>query len=349
VAGYDLLTGWGSPTCQLLDQLSSATPLTADTILNEGVVQIITGKDDLGTSSAGTACVTFTSQPNNCIPIGTVGQNGAAFLKTPGNTSYEAGDLEPYPFVLPASLGNITPSTIAAGMGGIESITLGLEQDLGCLSNIPTTCDNWDIGALSVRLFNPKAVGEVCQFDAVDTISKLFNTNDPGVARLSGSNGTSGSGPSVTLTATGCAPTGSPTPASPAQAQFIISTASDPIRGDSSAQLEVFGTAADGSADQSVPAFLQSSLPTGGQEGDVFNIFLDVPAGAPPPSTWQMILTLNSHNSFIETDDHWDVGAVNVMTWAANGLPQCVMQTTGSGAIHQLNGSSTPFIATMCH
>jgi hypothetical protein len=138
-------------------------------------------------------------------------------------------------------------------------------------------------------------------------------------------------------------------PAQPAQAQFIISTASDAIRGDSTAQLQVFGTAADGSADQSQPPFLQASLPTGGQEGDIFNITLPLPSSAPPPGTWQLILTLDSHNGFIETDDHWDVGAVNVMTWQANQPPQCVIQTTGSGAIHQLSGSSAPFKANLCH
>lgn len=353
VAGYDLVTGWGTPTCQLINQLSSTTPLSPQTDLTEAQIQITTGKDDLRQNSAATAEVFFIGQP---APV-------FLQLKTDGQGSWDAGTIHTFTIPVPAGL-TITPQLVTAGTAGISQITLNLIEDPG---NSGIDEDNWDVGALNVRLFAPSApVGEICQLDLVDTFGHLGNTNDPGVVRLTASVSNSGSGPVINipitgttigagvtppLTAgqsTGCTATGSPAPAQPAQAQFIISTGSDTIRGDSSAQVRVFGTNAQGGPDESVPPFLQSNLSSGGQSGDVFDVILPVPAGAPPPSTWQVVLTLSSHNSFIETDDHWDVGGINVMTWGANQPEQCVLLATGDPAVNQLNGSVT-LPANDCH
>jgi hypothetical protein len=353
VAGYDLVTGWGTPTCQLINQLSSTTPLSPQTLLTQAQIQITTGKDDLRQNSAATAEVFF------------IGQAAPVFvqLKTDGQASWDAGTIHTFTIDVPAGL-TITQELVALGAAGISQITLNLIEDPG---NSGTGQDNWDVGALNVRLFAPNApVGEVCQLDLVDPFPKLGNTSDPGVVRLSAAVGDSGSGSVVNIpiagttigagatapltagSSTGCTGTGSPVPAQPAQAQFIISTGSDSIRGDSSVQFQVFGTNAQGGPDKSVLPFLQSSLLSGGQSGDVFDMILPVPAGAPPPSTWQVVLTLTSNNSFIETDDHWDVGGVNVMTWGANKPEQCVLLATGDPAVSQLDGSVT-LPANNCH
>jgi hypothetical protein len=353
VAGYDLVTGWGTPTCGLLGQLTSNTPLTAQTKLTQVALQITTGKDDLRQNSAATADLFFVGQS---APV-------VVQLKSDGEGAWDAGTIHAFTVNVPSAL-TITPDLVAAGLAGVSNVTLNLIEDPG---NSSTGEDNWDVGALNVRLFAPSnPVGEICQLDLVETSATLGNTNDPGVVRLTASVSSSGSGPIISiplsgtsiganptppLTAgqsTGCVATGSPSPAQPAQAQFIISTGSDTIRGDSSAQVQVFGSTAQGTADTSVPAFLQSNLSSGGQSGDVFNVKLPVPANAPPPSKWQVVLTLTTHNSFIETDDHWDVGGVNVMTWNANQPEQCVLLATGDPAISQLGGSKT-LPANNCH
>jgi hypothetical protein len=333
VPGYDLVTGWGTPTCGLLTQVSTNNPLTPQTILTNGVLQITTGKDDLRTDSAATAKIFFQGLPNNPVFID---------LKDANAGSFDGGTMRAFQFVVPAGL-NLTPAIVSAGLGGITDVRLNLIENL---SNGSGAEDNWDIGAVNVRLFAPTISAEMCQLDLVETSSALANTNDPGVVRLSATPSASGVGPTADLPlsgqSTGCVSTGSPTPASPAQAQFIISTGDDSIRGDSTATVQVFGS------NKSAPPFLQANLPTGGQNGDVFNIKLAVPANAPPINQWQVVLTLTSHNSFIETDDHWHVDGVNVMEWGANQPENCVLRATGE-PLADLSNSSITLPATQCN
>ncbi len=56
--GYDLVTGWGSPTCQLVSQLATVTPLSLNTPLAEIRFIIVTGNDDAGGGQNGSTQTT---------------------------------------------------------------------------------------------------------------------------------------------------------------------------------------------------------------------------------------------------------------------------------------------------
>jgi hypothetical protein len=342
VPGYDLTTGWGTPTCALIQQLASSSPLTPATILTEGELEIVTGKDDLRSDSLAQVDVLFQGQTT---PV-------TFLLKELGET-WNSGTIHTFTFNLPPDL-NLTPDEVTAGTGGVSKLTLRLlESPL----NGSTNEDNWDVGALSLRLFSlATPVGEMCQLDMAETFPKLGNTSDPGVVRLSATVSDSGSGPTIDFPIagpvlasdatpplaglpTGCAATGSGVPPSPALAEFIIATGSDTIRSDSTATLSVFG------ADTTAAPFLEAGIPAGGQSGDVFQTVLAVPADAPPPGQWQLVLTLNSHGLFT---DHWDVGGATILTWPAGGPEQCVLTITGDPAISQLTGASAPLPANHC-
>jgi hypothetical protein len=335
--GYDMATGWGSPKCGLLTQLSSSTPLTPVTPLTEAWLQIITGKDDLRSDSAAQAQVFFKGL---ATPV-------TINLKDANQGKFDAGQAFEVFFPVPAGL-NLTQQSVAAGQGGIDSVTLQLIESP---TNNPSGQDNWDIGAINVRLFSPTVSGEMCQIDAVELFGQLGNTNDPGVVRLTGPNPNgSGAGPSASIPlsgmSSGCAPTGSPLPAAPAQVQLIVSTGSDTIRSDSDANVQIFGP------NSSTPFINLDMNPghTGNhQPGDIRNAILPLPAGAPPPNQWTVKVHLVSHNNLFESDDHWDVGTVNVMTWQPNGPEVCVVNKTGDPAIPQLDGTATIPFDPNCH
>jgi subtilase family serine protease len=63
VTGYDLATGWGSPTCGLVDQLSCTT---------------CKGKKASPGTLPSTSCVSFQSDPKNCGSCGTVCSKGSS-------------------------------------------------------------------------------------------------------------------------------------------------------------------------------------------------------------------------------------------------------------------------------
>lgn len=338
--GYDLATGWGTPACGLLTQLSSSTPLTPVTPLTEAWLQIITGKDGLRSDSAATAQVFFQGLPNNPVTID---------LKDANQGQFDSGQAFEVFFPVPAGL-NLTQQNVAAGEGGIESVTLSLIESP---TNNPSDEDNWDIGAINVRLFSPSVSGEMCQIDAVESFGKLGDTNDPGVVRLTGPNPNgSGAGPSASIPlsgmATGCAPTGSPLPAAPAEVQLIVSTGGDTIRSDSDANVQIFGP-------NSNTPFINFDMNPGHTSahtpGDIVNAILPLPANAPPPSQWTVAVNLITHNNILEGegDDHWDVGTVNVMTWQPNGPEVCVVNKTGDPAINQLDGRATLPFDPNCH
>jgi hypothetical protein len=327
VSGYDLQTGWGTPTCGLIGQVSTDTPLAPQTLLTEVQIDITTGKDDLRGDSAASALVFFKGQ---AAPV-------LLELKPANTANWDPGEMRSFVVPVPAGL-NITPALVSAGSAGISQITFNLTENP---SNNSSNEDNWDIGALHVRLFAPTVDGEMCQFDEADTVLHLNDTTDPGIVRLSAQSDQSGSGPIVTLTPTGCAASGSPVPAQPDQVQFIISTGNDTIRDSSDANVQVFWP----SSPNPVAQIDLNPQHSGNNSGDVVSVFAPLPPNAPPIAQWQIKVNLITHNSSIfDQDDHWDVGALNVMTWSANQPERCVALFTGDPAKPQLGG--TPWTVT---
>jgi Pro-kumamolisin, activation domain len=183
VPGYDLCTGWGTPTCQLLNQLSTIAPLTPNEPLTEIEITIGTGGDDLGNSGksdSATAVVTLT--------------NGSSFtvqLSHETDPTWGNGSVHTLDFLIPASVTLPTPSSGVASM----SITLGQPP-------CTTFCDNWDISSVCVTLFNPGSA-KLCQISQGPTTR--LQDGSMGVARLSKRAGSGGSGPTATIPVTpGC-------------------------------------------------------------------------------------------------------------------------------------------------
>src|ERR1700693_229015 len=75
VAGYDLSTGWGTPTCGLIDQLSNSMPLTKDTTFSSLELTISTGKDNLEPWSEATAVISLAN--GSTLPQVTLKQQDA--------------------------------------------------------------------------------------------------------------------------------------------------------------------------------------------------------------------------------------------------------------------------------
>lgn len=288
----------------------------------EGLLQIITGLDDLRSDSAATAFVFFAGLPNNPVSID---------LKDANQGEFDAGQAFEVTFDIPSSL-SFYAGDLWGGLVGVSSVTITITEN----PSYPLeSADNWDIGAVSVRLNGPQFSDEICQIDEIETFSQLGGTNDPGVVRLTGSAPSA----SIPLTgmSTGCASTGSPLPESPAQVQFIVSTGNDTICPDSDANVQIFGL------NSSTP-FVEYDMNPGHngnhQPGDVANGIMAPPPDAPPVTQWTVVVNLWSHNNILEgeTDDHWDVGTINVMRWSASGPAVCVVHKTGDPAIPQLDG-----------
>jgi hypothetical protein len=178
VAGYDLTTGWGTPSCQLLNQLAIPTPLTPNLPLDLIRFVIKTGGDNLGGGlhgSSATADVLL--------------QDGSSFTVTLRNSSEATWDnwsTHQLDFPVPAGLD--PPLTQFKGIAGVR---IDLVQ-----SNPDWSADNWDIANLGVSLFNPGSP-QVCQLNLDGTAS--LQDGSTGLVRLSKSCCSSGVGPSQTF------------------------------------------------------------------------------------------------------------------------------------------------------
>ena len=198
VTGYDLTTGWGSPTCGLIQQLSTVTPLTPNQPLDLIRFVFSTGHDNL--------------RGNVCCGCGGTGltadvllQDGTSFplprpLKPTGTDESwgEYTTTSPIDFKIPSGF-TLTQSK------GIKGITLTIHEQYS------TGCgpDNWDLTALNVWIFNPPFNNStaVCQFALTGT-STLQDTW-PGLTRFSENPGTSGVGQTATYlvsSGSGCPP-----------------------------------------------------------------------------------------------------------------------------------------------
>jgi hypothetical protein len=178
VAGYDLVTGLGSPKPGLITQLASATPTTPAQF---SLIRFIigTGTDGLRSDSAAFATVFL--------------KNGGKFnvtLKPNGEPQWDAGTQGPLDFAIPA---DVTAPTPTQALSGVQ-ITM-LEDPQGAEGD-----DNWDITTLQVSLFNPGSE-QLCQLNLVGNAE--LKDDHIGLVRLSGSIGDSGSGPASPVYVTG--------------------------------------------------------------------------------------------------------------------------------------------------
>jgi hypothetical protein len=196
VKGYDLTTGWGSPTCGLIQQLSTLTPLTPNQPLDLIRFVISTGDDDL--------------RNNHCCGCGGTGltadvllQDGTSFpvtLKPTGTDDKWDNNTTtpPLDFPIPSSV-TLTQSH------GIKGITLTIHEDYG----FGCTADNWDMTALNVSLFIPpfNSATAVCQLALVG--NSTLQDGSIGLTRFSENPGGSGVGPTATFlvsSGSGCPP-----------------------------------------------------------------------------------------------------------------------------------------------
>jgi hypothetical protein len=186
VPGYDLVTGWGSPTCQLVSQLATVTPLTLNTPLAEIRFTIVTGDDDAGGGQNGS------TQTADVLL-----QDGTSFTVTLRNSNehnWDNGSTHEVTFPIPNTV--VPPLTQSRGIAGVR---INLVQD-----NPDIAADNWDIADLFVNLLNPGSP-QVCQLNLVG--SSRLQDGSTGLVRLSKNPGSSGVGPSQvfpTGAASGC-------------------------------------------------------------------------------------------------------------------------------------------------
>jgi len=185
VKGYDLATGWGSPTCGLINQLSTLTPTTSNQDLIRFVIS--TGDDNL----RGNVCC-------GCGGTGLTGtvllQDGTSFaLNNPLKPTGTNDDWEnftttsPMDFPIPSNV-TLTPSS------GIKGVTLTIHEDysFGCGP------DNWDLTTLDVSIFNPPFHTSTATCQLALTGTSTLQDGSKGLTRFSNSPGGSGVGQTQT-------------------------------------------------------------------------------------------------------------------------------------------------------
>lgn len=135
VAGYDLVTGLGSPKPRLIVQLGQANPLTPGTELTNIHFEIVTGHDNLRGDSQALAHVH--------LPDGSV---STMTLKAHGAPEWQAGSTHSLDFAVPQIHPPLTE------FHGITGVVLQLVAGDG---EVFASADNWDIDTLAVSLFSP--------------------------------------------------------------------------------------------------------------------------------------------------------------------------------------------------
>jgi len=185
VPGYDLTTGWGTPTCALIHQLASPTPLTSNQPLALIRFVIKTGEDDLGGGLHGSSATADVFLPG--------GGSFPVTLRNSNEANWDRGSTHTVDFSIPNTVR--PPLTRTRGIKGVR---INLIQD-----NPDFSADNWDIVSLSVSLFNPDGP-QICQINLIGT--SHLEDGSIGLVRLSKSPGSSGSGPVSPIYSTGPTP-----------------------------------------------------------------------------------------------------------------------------------------------
>jgi hypothetical protein len=208
----------------------------------------------------------------------------------------------------------LRPSTIATSTTPLGSIGITLtSHNSGFETN-----DNWNIENVSAQMKNPSG-GVFCS---------LSQGGDP-LRRLTGSVPTA-------EFALQCPPPVKPPPATFDTITFIIQTGGDDLRGDSSANAALDGP---GSA-----TFQTVTLKTQSQNGWPNNSTNTVSTALTPATALaafsSVVMTLTSHNGTFESDDNWNVQAVNVtLSNSTNGQSACLANVNGNPFV-RLTGSA---------
>lgn len=187
VAGYDLCTGWGTPTCALINQLSSSTPLTPNQPLTLIRFVITTGNDDLGGGLHGSSATADVLLPD--------GGTFTVTLRIKSEPNWDNGSTHVVDFPIPAVDSSNNPIPPLTQTKGISGVRINLVQ-----SNPDWSADNWDIANLAVSLFNPGSP-QVCQLNLIG--NSVLQDGSTGLVRLSKNPGGSGNGPHSPVFPTG--------------------------------------------------------------------------------------------------------------------------------------------------
>ena len=167
VAGYDLATGWGTPTCGLINQLAS-TPSQNPQTFQLMQVHISNGGDGIRDDSTGLVTVFL----NGAIQPIIINE-----FHPPQSTGWDPkGVVHDLLLSLPIPVAANAVSTV--------------EFLLPC-------CDDWSIGGLDVRLLNPNGA-EACVFHGESTKNPDGSVNTE-LGRL-----THNSNPMATFVSAGC-------------------------------------------------------------------------------------------------------------------------------------------------
>jgi len=192
------------------------------------------------------------------------------------------------------------------------------------------TDDNWNVQSVVVKLSNGGS-GPV----------EIINVSGTPFVRLTGSQ------PTVTLT---------PLPVGPAgtfnEIQFVITTEGDDLRGDSSATAKLLN--ASGATMQTITLKSQSEAGWGNNSTHTVSVPLSSPVGLFRIA--DIVITLTSHNSILETDDNWNVQDV-IVSLSNNGSgAQRIMRAFGdpmvrlTGSIPSVSFPLPPvFLGPVCH
>jgi hypothetical protein len=355
VAGYDLATGLGSPTCNLIYQLATTTPISSN---NQPLpfldMLITTGHDDLESQTGAVAAITFQSGAEIEVQL-KAGQKGAQ-----GGPHWNNGAMVDLEFDLAQYL---PPSEIPTASSGVASITIKIvEDDCGdCYDE-----DNWDLSGLNVRLVPAPGgdIQEFCEFD-IRGDSTLQDGHE-GIVRFSSSAGSSGVGRQATFSTaplasppagpvfvgSGCATTGAPNRSSQAafpSIQFIFSTGSDDLRQDSG--LVAYGYEKNGT--QIDEWQLKSSGDASWQNDTQQNLTFELSGGIVPS---YIHMNIQQHDQGLQTDDNWNCDGADLLTWQANGPEVCyyrnlqsASQAASDSPVLQVKDNFISFSLENCH
>jgi hypothetical protein len=172
VPGYDLSTGWGTPTCGLVQQLSTFSPLTA-----YEEIELVVGA--LGNVRQDSDVRADIYAADNKTVLATQS------IKNQGDGGYQAGDVRQFP--------NITlPYPVTSDDIGNIVITLTSHD------SFPEGDDNWDMGSLQARLVNP-GNAEMCLTTWTGSPSVRLTGSNPSHAFARGVGCALGTNPNPTL------------------------------------------------------------------------------------------------------------------------------------------------------
>jgi hypothetical protein len=356
VPGYDLATGWGSPNCNLVFQLGTSTPLTSNEPLTHLDLVLVTGGDNLRPDSTGTININFQNGQSINYLLKS-GSQGSVQGPNWDNGYYYENDIDLSLCTNSSSVCTGGPINPPPSMNGnnVSSVTLNLLENGG---NGSIDEDNWDVSGLSLRLFSPGSLQELCQVDRPG--SQVLQDSNFGVNRFSATVSGSGNGPTFTVQGgTGCSSSGfaSPTasdiqgnvvlyslnesavPASSAGIQFIFATGRDDLRSDSGASVDIYATP-NGPAIQHIDIKDENyhgGFPNDSSQNLVYpfmgsfdanglplidHIVINVDRNSDPCGCGGSLICICTLDS-----DQWKLSGLTINTWQPNGPETCWMAT----------------------